>query len=105
MRGTAAIREAGWLVGAPSEEGVGAGDPGREFRVVLIKEGLAKSGRYFTRGFVEQVSAAAEGLRAFADHPTPTEDRERPVRSVRDVVGFYRDGAVSIEEGSGKAQA
>jgi hypothetical protein len=102
------VREAVRVVAGawgPDAGGPDAGTGGRDFRVVLIKEGLAKSGRYFTRGFVEQVVAAAEGLRAFADHPTPTEDRERPVRSVRDVVGFYKDAAAGVEEGTGKAQA
>src|SRR5687768_13178366 len=92
------IREAGWLAPAPEEEGTDGGPAKREFRVVLLKEGLAKSGRYFPAEFVGQIAAAAEGQRAFADHPTATEDRERPVRSVRDVVGFYRDGRVRVDE-------
>jgi len=78
---------------------------GRELRVVLIREGMAKSGRYYTRAFVEQVASAADGLRAFADHATPAEDRERPARGVRDVVGFYRDGAARVDEGSELLQA
>src|SRR5688572_12758164 len=54
---------ASWVSGIGEGGGGGAG---REFRVVLIREGLAKSGRYFTRGAVEQIAEAAEGLRAFA---------------------------------------
>src|SRR5687768_3466987 len=78
---------------------------GRDFRVILIREGLAKSGRYFTRRVVEQIAAAAEGLRAFADHPTPSEDRERPARSVRDVVGFYKDATAVVDPITGLVQA
>lgn len=91
-----AIREAGAV--AAAREG-----DGREFRVVLVREGLAKSGRYFTRRAVEDVARQANGARAFADHPTPSEDRERPVRSVRDVVGVY--AGCAVEEADGKAQA
>ena len=65
------IREAGEVCGGHAEEGDGGG-----LHVVLIREGLAKSGRYFTRRAVEDVARLAEGARAFADHPTPSEDRE-----------------------------
>src|SRR5947209_2525022 len=93
------IQEAGIGFSAGAEGG------SRDFRVVLIREGLAKSGRYYTRQAVEQVAAAANGLRAFANRPTPSEDRERPVRSVRDVVGVYRDAATREHEGRLQAEA
>ncbi len=96
-----AIREAG--VGLTEALAGAEGAPPRDFRVVLVREGLAKSGRYYTRRAVEDVAAAASGLRAFANHPTPEEDRQRPVRSVRDLVGVYRDAGV--QEAEGKAQA
>jgi hypothetical protein len=88
------IREAGvGLVGVAEAErgGQGGQGSGRDFRVVLIKEGKAKTGRYFTRQAVEDVARLAEGARAFADHVTPEEYAQRPVRSVRDVVGWYSD--------------
>jgi hypothetical protein len=78
---------------------------GSDFHVVLIREGLAKSGRYFTREAVRQIASAADGLRAFADHPTPTQDRERPVRSVADMVGYYDGAAVAEVEGRLQAEA
>lgn len=85
------------------EAGSLASGAGRDFRVALIREGLARSGRYFTRRAVEQVAAAADGLRAFANHPTADEDRSRPVRSVRDLVGFYT--SLATTEGEGRLQA
>ncbi|HEV2122556.1 MAG TPA: hypothetical protein VGW38_07260, partial [Chloroflexota bacterium] len=101
VEGSETIREAG--------EGLVLLDPavgeGREFRVVLLREGLAKSRRYFTPEAVRQIAAAAEGLRAFADHPTPTEDRERPVRSITDMVGYYHDAGVSEVDGRVQAEA
>ena len=87
---TVPVRESGVLTAANE-----ASEARRDFDVVLIREGLSKSGRYYSRRVVEQIAAAADGQRAFADHPTATEDRERPVRSIRDVVGFYRAGRTS----------
>ena len=86
-----ALRETAALEPVQEGEGEATGTGGREFRVILIREGLALSRRYFSRRVVEEIARAADGLRAFADHPTPTEDRERPVRSVKDMVGFYKD--------------
>ena len=97
---TERIREAGEVCGALSGEGEGGA-----LHVVLIREGLAKSGRYFTRRAVEDVARLAEGARAFADHPTPSEDRERPARSIRDVVGFYRNAQTAeAEDDSGASR-
>ena len=44
------------------------------------------------------VARLAHRARAFADHATATEDRERPARSIRDVVGFYERAGTAIEE-------
>ena len=62
----------------------------RNVRVVLIRAGEAKSGRVFTPQALADIAAAADGLRCFADHPTALEDRLRPARSVRDIVGVFR---------------
>lgn len=71
--------------------GTGAVDAeSRNVRVVLIRAGEAKSGRVFTQRALEDIAAAADGLRCFADHPTALEDRLRPARSVRDIVGVFR---------------
>ena len=63
----------------------------RNVRVVLIRAGEAKSGRVFTQRALADIAAAADGLRCFADHPTALEDRLRPARSVRDIVGVFRN--------------
>ncbi len=95
----------GSLTGAPGGRAVAQapdaqGERGpRRVRAVLLREGLARSGRYFTLRAVADVAAAAEGLRCFADHPTPDEDRLRPGRSVRDIVGVFRDAALAYETG------
>ena len=83
-RGLVAIHEAtGSLAGAVDAEH-------RNVRAVLIRAGEAQSGRVFTPQALADIAAAADGLRCFADHPTALEDRLRPVRSVRDIVGVFR---------------
>lgn len=64
------------------------------FRVVMIREGRALSGRTYTRGALADVARAAPGLRCFADHPTPAQDAQQPQRSVRDLVGYFSDPAL-----------
>src|SRR5581483_7810634 len=82
---------------------VGGGS--RRVRAILLREGLAKSGRYFTLAALHDVARAAEGLRCFADHPTPEQDRQRPARSVRDLVGYFRNPRVVPGEPAGAAPA
>ncbi|HET7770100.1 MAG TPA: Mu-like prophage major head subunit gpT family protein, partial [Chloroflexota bacterium] len=89
----------------PTQDSANPPERPRDFAVILIREGLSKTGRFYTRRCVEDIARAAGGLRAFADHSTPTENRERPVRSVRDVVGFYKDAAVTTDEETGLLQA
>ncbi len=59
----------------------------REVEVVCIRPGLSKNGNYYSPAVVEGMAPLFEGARAFADHPGPG---ERPERSVRDIVGYYR---------------
>lgn len=73
--------------------------------VCLITAGQGSSGTYPA----ETLRKAAEarvfhaGLHLYVDHPTPTEDWERPGRSVRDLAGAlatdatYRDGGLYAE--------
>ena len=73
---------------------------GREFLVTVIRPGQALSGRVYTQTACNELARQLEGARAFADHPTRTELRERAERSIRDMVGYYHgveigpDGAV-----------
>ena len=69
----------------------GANTAARRVRVTLIREGLAATGRYYTAGALDDIYRQADGLKAFADHPSKVDDYSRPARSVRDIVGFYTD--------------
>ncbi len=59
----------------------------RAVEVVCIRPGLSKNGNYYSPEVVRGMMPLFEGARAFADHPGPG---ERPERSVRDLVGFYK---------------
>lgn len=65
--------------------------PRRDVAVTILRQGMSRNGRYFTPQALQDVAAQLDGLKAFADHPAPTADSVHKPRSVRDVVGFYRE--------------
>ena len=70
-----------------------------KFRVALIQEGLGnlRDGFYYTKEALASAVEAFEGRKCYADHPSRSEEQDRPERSVRDIVGHFRD--VKLEEG------
>ncbi len=66
----------------------------RAVEVVCIRAGLSKNGNYYAPAVVRAMAPLFEGARAFADHPAPG---ERPERSIRDIVGYYKDPRVDDE--------
>jgi hypothetical protein len=84
-----------------------AKDPeGKVFDVSLIKKGWSKNAPPHDAYYSEPVLAAAaplyEGAKAYADHPTETEMKDRPERSIRDLVGWYEN--VRVESGKLRAE-
>ncbi len=74
------------------------------YDVVLIKEGVTTDHkRDYTKKALESALPLFEGLQAYADHPTKTEMRDRPERSIRDLVGVYKNPVIT-ESGSLKAE-
>ncbi|HEY7127798.1 MAG TPA: Mu-like prophage major head subunit gpT family protein [Ktedonobacterales bacterium] len=69
---------------------------GREVEVVALRSGVSKNGYGYRPEVVRELAPLLEGARAFADHPGPN---DRPERSVRDLVGYYRNARV--EENTG----
>lgn len=65
------------------------GKRGLEWEVVLIEAGLSANGNLYTEEVLRQAVPLFAGVKAFADHATETELRERPERSVEDVVGWF----------------
>ncbi len=64
---------------------------GREVEVVALRSGVSKNGYGYRPEVVRELAPLLEGARAFADHPGPN---DRPERSVRDLVGYYRNARV-----------
>ena len=81
---------------ASRDDGIGP----TKFKVALIQEGLGnlRDCYYYTRQCLETAvaTAAFEGKKCFADHPSMSEEQDRPERSVRDILGHFEN--VHIEE-------
>jgi len=81
---------------ASRDDGVGP----TKFKVALIQEGLGnlRDCYYYTREALENAAstAAFEGKKCYADHPSASEEQDRPERSVRDIIGHFEN--VHIEE-------
>lgn len=69
------------------------------FKVALIQEGLGnlRDAFYYTREAIESGVLAFEGKKCYADHPSRSEESDRPERSVRDIIGHFEN--VHVEEG------
>jgi hypothetical protein len=81
---------------------------GDAYEVVLIREGKGNSedGRWYTRGAIQELvsSGVCEGMQAYSDHPSLDEEEFLPERSVRDIVGSYRNVRFA-ESAAGLAEA
>lgn len=67
----------------------------RELEVQLIDPGWGSSG-YYSADVLEQAAknrVFKAGTHMYADHPTPTEDAERPQRSIRDLAAILVEDA------------
>ena len=60
-------------------------------KVNLIKSGWSKNGRYYPDETLRTAAPMWNGLKAYADHPSRSEAKDRPERSVRDIVGVYEN--------------
>jgi hypothetical protein len=83
----------------PIREAEGAKNSGR-FRIMLIEADVQGSSGYYSADVLKRDGAKAfpAGTHVFVDHPTESEEWERPERSVRDLAG-YTLGAAQFEEG------
>ncbi len=68
-------------------------------KVKIIKPGWGSSG-YYSEAVLRRdgPKVFTKGLKMFADHPTPTEEAERPERSVKDLVATLTTNAVYDEK-------
>jgi hypothetical protein len=80
----------------------------RSVRCVLLSEGLGnlRDRNFYTKAAIVSAVPIFEGRVCFLDHPSATEDRDRPERSVRDLVGYFgdvREGVVTDPDGTQRA--
>ncbi len=61
---------------------------GSEIKVTIIKGGKSVNGYYYNQQALQEVARMIEGSRAYADHGRTAADEQ--VRSIRDLVGFYK---------------
>ncbi len=62
---------------------------GAEIRVTVLKGGKSTNGYYYNQDALQQVARMIEGARAYADHGRTAADDQ--VRSIRDMIGFYKN--------------
>jgi hypothetical protein len=73
------------------------------FKVALIQEGLGnmRDGFFYGKEAIQSGIQAFEGRKCFADHPSQSEEQDRPERSVRDIIGHFEN--VAVEENEDKS--
>lgn len=68
---------------------------GSAYEATLLREGPgnAQDSNYYTADALRQAVSDGlfEGAHCYADHPTANEERERPERSVRHLIGHFRE--------------
>lgn len=78
------------------DNGIGA----TRYRVKLINEGLGNFGNafYYPKEALANAVAMFEGKKCFANHPSLTDEQNRPERDVREIIGHFEN--VALEEDS-----
>lgn len=72
---------------------------GRSARQVLIRAGESKNRRFYSETVLQASLHLFENVKTYANHPTRSEQNQRPERSVRELTGFidnvtYENGAL-----------
>lgn len=80
----------------PDSEDDGAG----RYRIRIIAPGRGSTGMYTAPNLAESAPLFVPGTHMFFDHPTLSEDWDRPERSVRDLAGVFESGAQIMDDGS-----
>lgn len=73
---------------------------GGRYNIRIIQPGVGSSGIYTTENLAKSVELFTAGTQMYLDHPTLTEDYERPERSVRDLAAKFTTDAYVGEDGS-----
>jgi hypothetical protein len=63
----------------------------KRVRVTLIRPGWSANNRYYGQPMLARAASMFENAKAYFDHPSKAESKDRPERSVRDIAGWYSD--------------
>ena len=77
---------------------------GAVWAVTVIKAGDSLNGRHYPASTLEAAVPLFEGAKVFADHPSRDEERSRPERSVRDVIGWLQEATWHAADQAIRAQ-
>lgn len=84
-----------------STPGVGTESLGEgKYRIRIIVPGQGSSGIYTAENLAESAPLFKAGTEMFIDHPTESEEWERPERSIRDYAGVFLEDATVGEDGA-----
>lgn len=77
-------------------------EKGNKVRVVLITEGMGnqRDRNWYTKEAILKAPSIFEGVQSYLDHPSVSEERDRPERSVKELCGYFTD----VEVGTFKYQ-
>ena len=81
---------------AAGTESLGEG----KYRIRIIVPGQGSSGIYTAENLAASAPLFKAGTEMFIDHPTETEEWERPERSIRDYAGVFLEDATVGEDGA-----
>jgi hypothetical protein len=78
-----------FLEAVANDDGIG---PFR-FKTVLIQEGMGnfRDRFFYTKEALQSAIAVFEGRKCYADHPSRSDETDRPERSVRDIIGHFEN--------------
>lgn len=71
-----------------------------KYRIRIIVPGQGSSGIYTAENLAESAHLFKAGTEMFIDHPTESEEWERPERSIRDYAGVFLEDATVGEDGA-----
>lgn len=71
-----------------------------KYRIRIITPGKGSSGIYLAENLAESAHLFKAGTEMFIDHPTESEEWERPERSIRDYAGVFLEDATIGEDGA-----
>lgn len=71
-----------------------------KYRIRIIVPGQGSSGIYTPENLAESAPLFKAGTEMFIDHPTESEEWERPERSIRDYAGVFLEDATVGEDGA-----